>query len=150
MDAANKKQLEILDELTRYCNDGAEGYFELAEKVEQEDLRTIFYRLSQQRRDFAEELNSEIIALGGHRVETGSTEGNLHQFWLNLKSMLVGNNTKQLIETAKTGEEHVYEAYQKYITNNLIPSFLRNKLVKQHDMIKGVYHQIDELISELN
>ena len=150
MDTTQEKQIEILSELVSHCNDGHDGYSDLADKTDREDLQTIFYRLAQQRRGFAEELNGEIIALGGERVTSGSGEGNLHQLWLNLKAMVTGNDTKALIETAKTGEEHVYEQYQKNITNKNIPSFLREKLVKHHSLIKGAHDQLNAFLKELD
>jgi uncharacterized protein (TIGR02284 family) len=149
MKTIQEEQTSILIALAKYCNDGYSGYSEIAEKTTNNELKTIFNRLSQQRKLFAEELNSEILALGGERIESGSTEGNLHHLWLNIKALFTSNDLQGLIEAAKTGEEFIEERYAENITNEKLPSFLREKLIKQHSLIVGAYSQLTEFEAEV-
>lgn len=144
MPTLQQEQIEVLTILTQYCNDGYNGYSEIAEKTNNAELTTIFYRLSQQRKLFAEELNTEIIALGGDRIDTGSMEGNLHQLWIKIKALFTLNNISGIIETAKTGEEFIQERYAENLSNKDIPSFVREKLIQQHSMINGAFLQLEE------
>lgn len=147
MDTIQKEQIEILTTLTRYCNDSHSGYSDLADRIEDDELETIFNRLGQQRKLFAEELNLEIIALGGDRVTDGSTEGFIHNSWLKIKSLVGRNENDKLIKTSLDGEEFIANRYAENLTNKSLPSFLREKLIKQYSFIKGAHTQIQSFSS---
>jgi uncharacterized protein (TIGR02284 family) len=149
MDEKAKKQVDTLNDLIQICNDGACGYEEAAEDISNKEIKTIFNRLSQQRRGFAEELKNEVNSLGGEPTSRRNVEGFLHNNWLKVKSLIASNDDEMVIKTCKTGEEYAVEQYSKHISESSIPSYLRDKIVKQHDMIKGACEQLEGFQKEI-
>jgi uncharacterized protein (TIGR02284 family) len=145
MDKIQEEQTKILNELIQVCHDGSIGYSEAAKDVEDDELQTIFNRFSQQRKMYAEELKNEVLTLGGDPVNNRSTEGYLHHQWLKIKSLVASGDTESLIDACKTGEQYAAEVYSSHVADANLPSFLREKVIKQYEMIKGAIQQIEDL-----
>src|SRR3954453_10856808 len=82
----NDAVISTLNGLIETCKDGQNGFKEAAEGVEPSDLKSLFYEVSQQRSQFAGELQSLVQSLGGAPENTGSVAAALHRGWINIKS----------------------------------------------------------------
>jgi hypothetical protein len=81
--ASNDDVISTLNGLIETCKDGQNGFKEAAEGVDRSDLKSLFYEFSQQRSQFAGELQSLVQSLGGdpensaasrrHCIADGST-----------------------------------------------------------------------------
>lgn len=141
-------QIKLITPLVEVCNDGAVGYADLAKNLEKEDLKTLFYRFSQQRKLYAEELNNEILVLGGEVIKTGSVEGKMHQAWLKIKSFFNSDDDEALIEACLIAEEYAAKTYSDRIMDADLSAHLREVITKQHSMIEGAHQQLSSLAKE--
>ena len=139
-----KKKLERIIEI---CEDGSKGYETAANNVDNIELKTIFNRLSQQRKLFIEELKNEARIQGMDLSDSGSVKGFFHRTWLSTKATFSFNNEESVIESSLTGEEKAVEVYEENLTYE-IPQNLKTMLEDQMRMIKGSIHQLNQFKSE--
>lgn len=145
----HEQVVKTLNQLIKLCNDGNRGYKEAAEQIENDEIRTILYRLSQQRALFEAELKNEVRNLGGDVEDRGPDEsegtllGNLHRKWIDIKDKLTSKDYEAILEECKRGDKTAYEAYEEALKENL-PEFIKEMLVSQLHLIKGAYTQLQE------
>jgi hypothetical protein len=94
--ASNDDVISTLNGLIETCKDGQNGFKEAAEGVERSDLKSLFYEFSQQRSQFAGELQSLVQSLAAIRkipeasrrryIAAGSTLSLLSQARMKLRS----------------------------------------------------------------
>src|SRR4051794_34295120 len=77
--ASNDDVISTLNGLIETCKDGQNGFQQAAEGVERSDLKSLFYEFSQQRAQFAGELQSLVQGLGGDPENSGSVAGAIHR-----------------------------------------------------------------------
>lgn len=142
-----KSVKENLENIIEICEDGRKGYESAASHVDNIELKTIFNRLSQQRKLFIEELKNEARILGIGLSETSSLKGFFHRTWLSTKATFSFNNEESVIESSLTGEEKAVEVYKENL-NYEIPQNLKTMLEEQMRMIKGSIHQLNQFKSE--
>ena len=140
----NEKILKELKVIVDICQDGAEGYDKAANEIENSELKTVFNRLSQQRRRFAEELRNDSKELGAMPDAEGTLPGYFHQRWIDVKSKLTDRDDDDLIEEAKNGEKAAITAYDQILEAGDIPDFIQKKLADQKKMIEGAYKQLQD------
>ncbi len=141
MNDSIKKNLQKIVDI---CKDGVEGYSRAATELEDGELKTIFGRLSQQRKLFIEEIKDEARDYGVKLDIDGTTKGDLHRFWLTVKSKLTGHDDEKIIEASLTGENAAVETYHEVLQENDLPSNLRDTLSKQVDLVSGAITQLKE------
>ena len=72
MPITNNEVIATLNDLIEVCKDGQEGFRAAAERVSESDIKNMFYQYSQQRAQFAGELQAEVHSLGGEPEKSGS------------------------------------------------------------------------------
>jgi uncharacterized protein (TIGR02284 family) len=146
----NKDIVKTIKGLIEICKDGEKGYKDASERVENDEFKTILYRLSQQRALFRADLENDLIKDYGEEAKTSdSVASKLHRGWLDFKSGLKGNDTKAVLEECERGEKHAIDAYSEAL-NGKLPSYLDERVKNQLDMIKGTLSQIREFESEVS
>lgn len=145
MSLDNQKTISTLNHLIEICRDGDRGYKHAAEHMEEEELRTIFYRLSQQRALFEAELQNEVRLLGGNPEDNGTFKGTLYRAMMEIVSDLSGHKTEAIIKECQGGEKAAMEAYTEALKTEL-PHYLKEKLNHQFHLIKGAYVQLQEFM----
>lgn len=155
MNNQHEQVIKTLNRLIKLCNDGNKGYKNSADQIEDEEIRTILYRLSQQRALFEAELKAEVRNLGGTVEDSGPDEGegtllgNLHRKWIDLKDKLSSKEYAAVLEECKRGDKIAFEAYEEALKENL-PEYIKEILTNQHQLIKGAYMQLEEFIAHPN
>jgi uncharacterized protein (TIGR02284 family) len=106
--------IATLNELVETCKDGQDGFRTAAEGVKNAELATLFNTYSQQRGQFASELQNEVRRSGGDPEKTGSTAAALHRGWINIKSAVTGEDEGAVISECERGEDSaVKEAHDR-------------------------------------
>lgn len=139
----NKNQLYKLYELIQTCDDSVKEYQDAAKHLKEGELSTIFYRLSQQRALFREELKSCVRDLGGDDQPTTNLSHKLQRIWMDFRSGLNGNDTQKIIETCEKIEQEAVHKYEEALQAGL-PAYIKEMIIKQHGMIKGTFNQLEE------
>jgi uncharacterized protein (TIGR02284 family) len=138
----NKEQLERITEI---CQDGFLGYQHAASHLENGELKTIFNRLAQQRKLFAEELKKDARTLGAHLDDTESTRGYFHRAWIDVKDFFSTSENSAVIVASLTGEEKAKEVYQDVLKDDTLPAFIKERLETQLKFINTAIMQLQEL-----
>lgn len=138
-----QESINWLNKLIEICKDGNKGYKNASEHAEDNELKTIFYRLSQQRALFEAELEGEVRNLGGHPEDTGSSAGGMHRAWMNIKDALTSKNPENIIAECKNGDKAAVEVYEEALKAP-IPDYIKDKVKDQFTLIKGSLLQLNE------
>jgi uncharacterized protein (TIGR02284 family) len=123
--AVNREELiQCLNDLIETCRDGENGFQTAADHVKDEGLKKYFTQCSEQRAQFASELQSEVRQLGGTPAQTGSVSAAFHRGWMNIKSIVTGGSDESIIAECERGEDAALENYQRVLKQNLPPNVL--------------------------
>ncbi len=143
--AVNREELiECLNDLIQTCRDGENGFRTAADHVKDPQLKKLFAHHSQQRAQFASELQSEVRQLGGTPSQFGSVSGAFHRGWMNIKSIVTGGRDDTIVAECERGEDAALENYQRVLEQNLPPNVLPvvkhqfTEITKSHDYIRGL------------
>jgi uncharacterized protein (TIGR02284 family) len=142
--ATNDDVISTLNNLIETCKDGQDGFQAAAEGVERSDLKSIFYEYSQQRAQFAGELQTLVRELGGDPENSGSTAAALHRGWINIKSAITGQDDAAILNECERGEDSAKSNYKDALESNL-PANVAETIQRQyaavqeaHDRVKGL------------
>jgi len=141
----NDKTISVLNNLIEICKDGQEGFRQASEAVKDTHLKTIFGQFSQQRAQFAGELQQEVMRLGGDPEKSGTLSGSMHRGWINLKSAITGGSEPSIISECERGEDSAKDEYRKALEENKLPADLRDVVQRQYTQVKAAHDQIRSL-----
>ncbi len=145
----NKNEIkDDLQKIVDICNDGVEGYEIAADKIDDGSMKTLFLRLSQQRKGFIETIKNEAHTMGIDFNETGTAKGFFHRTWLATKSTFSSDKKDKVIEEAMTGENKALEVYAKVTADPAVPEYLQHTLGEQERLIKVAIQQLHGLLAE--
>lgn len=134
----NNTREEILDQLGKLLtlsNDAEEGYKEAAENVDGSELKTLFLKQSQQRAEFAQELDREIRTLGGDPDNSTSITADLHRAWINIKSAFTSNDDKAVVQECHRGDQEALNDYNSVLQETNLAASTRELLLRQKQSI---------------
>src|SRR5687768_6697741 len=117
--ASNDDVISTLNGLIETCKDGQDGFKEAAEGVERSDLKSLFYEFSQQRAQFAGELQSLVQTLGGDPENSGSVAAAIHRGWINIKSAVTGKDDGAILNECERGEDSAKDTYKEALKQPL-------------------------------
>ena len=108
-------------------------------------LKSLFNEFSTQRAQFARELQSEVVRLGGDPEKTGSAAGKVHRGWINLKAAITGGSDSAIISECERGEDSAKDEYRKALEDYNLPSQVRSIVERQWMQVKRVHDQVRNL-----
>lgn len=146
---ADDTTISTLNGLIETCKDGQEGFKQAAEGVTRSDVKSLFYELGQQRAKFAGELQSLVRELGGDPETTSSTAGALHRSWINIKSLVTGQDEAAILNEAERGEDSAVNAYKKALQENL-PANVQTVVQQQSVEVKSGHDRVRDLRDAAN
>lgn len=143
--AVNREELiECLNDLIETCRDGENGFQTAADHVKDPESKKFFTHCSEQRAQFASELQSEVRQLGGTPAQTGSVSAAFHRGWMNIKSIVTGGSDDAIAAECERGEDAAIENYQRVLKQNLPPNVLPvvkhqfTEIKKSHERIRDL------------
>ncbi len=140
----NENAISTLNGLIETCKDGQNGFKEAAEGVERSDLKSLFYECSQQRSQFAGELQSLVRELGGDPEDSGSLTAALHRGFIDIKSIVLGKDETAILNECERGEDIAKAAYQKAAEQEL-PANVKTTVQNQFNTVKTTHDKIRDL-----
>jgi uncharacterized protein (TIGR02284 family) len=142
MDAS--KGISTLNDLIETCRDGEKGFRTAAEGVKDPRVKSVFERYARQRAEMVRELQEQVRKLGGTPDQSGSVSASLHRGWLNIKSLVTGNDDNAIIAEAERGEDVAKAAYAKALKEDL-PAGVRTLIQSQADIVKLAHDEVRAL-----
>src|SRR5829696_5941992 len=115
----NDNVISTLNNLIETCKDSEDGFRTAADGVKNSELKTLFLTYSQQRAQFAAELQNEVRNLGGDPEDAGSVAASLHRGWINIKSTVTGEDEGAVISECERGEDSAVKNYREALDESL-------------------------------
>ena len=140
----NDDVISTLNNLIETCKDGQNGFQEAAESVERSDLKSIFYEYSQQRAQFAGELQSLVRELGGEPQTSGSTAAMLHRRWIDVKSAITGKDDTSILNECERGEDSAKANYKDALQAAL-PANVAEVVQRQYSAVQEAHDRVKSL-----
>ena len=136
--------ISTLNHLIQVNKDGENGYQEAATGVATADLKDLFIRYSQQRSQFATELQDEVRKLGGDPQTAGSVAASLHRGWIDIKSAVTGRDEAAILAECERGDDNAVENYQNALKEAL-PTDVNSVIERQYMQVKEAHDRIKGL-----
>jgi uncharacterized protein (TIGR02284 family) len=133
-----------LNQLIQTCKDGEQGFRAAAGAVDDGNLQRLLESYSQQRSEFAAELQSEVQRLAQDPASSGHAAAALHRGWMDIKAVVTGRDEAAIIAECERGEDLAVQAYEEALTSALPPD-LRAVVERQLGHIKEAHDQIRSL-----
>jgi len=137
-----------LQKIVNICKDGVNGYGKAAEKTTNDTLKTVFLRLSQQRKKFVEEIKNEAGHLGIRIDAEGTVMGYFHRHWLVTKASFGSDTDREVINESIRGEKEAVEVYSKVFIKQNVPEYLYSRLKEQQNQIQVAITQLRNIVTE--
>ncbi len=112
--------------------------------MERSDLKSLFYECSQQRSQFAGELQSLVRELGGDPEDTGSFSAALHRGFIDIKSIVTGKDETAILNECERGEDIAKAAFEK-ATQQDLPANVKTTVESQFNTVKATHDKIRDL-----
>ncbi len=138
-----------LQQIVDICVDGSKGYEAASSNIEQDEFKTLFLRLSQQRKGFVEDIKNEALRMGIELDASGTVKGFFHRTWLATKSTFSSDTNQKVFEESMYGENAAVDLYNKVLADYEIPAFLKETLMEQQRLIKVAIQQLNGLKKEV-
>ncbi len=113
-----EKSIEVLNTLIEINNDRIEGYNTAVEETDEEDLKSLFYKLARTSQKCKAALVAEVERLGGTPDEGTKTTGKFFRVWMDVKAALTGKDRKAILDSCQYGEDVAVDTYNKAMINH--------------------------------
>lgn len=133
-----------LNQLIQTCKDGEKGFEAAAQAVSDPNLQHLFESYSQQRSEFAAELELEVQRMAQEPAEEGHLAATLHRGWMDLKAAVSGRDEGAVIAECERGEDLAVKAYQKAL-GAALPNDLRAVVERQFIKVQEAHDQVRSL-----
>src|SRR5262245_39042481 len=117
-----KQSVDTLNGLIETCKDGEKGFATASEKVSDGSLKSLFRKYSDQRMQYAAELQAVVAELGSEPAESGHVAATLHRGWIGVKGAMTSNTDKAIIDECEAGEDDAIKNYKDALSKVLPPS----------------------------
>ncbi|MBC7798495.1 MAG: PA2169 family four-helix-bundle protein [Pyrinomonadaceae bacterium] len=136
--------ISTLNTLIQANKDGESGFAEAAQGVTNNEVKNLFMQKSQQRSQFASELQNEVSRLGGDPQTSGSVVASLHRGWIDIKSIVTGKDEAAILAECERGEESIVNNYNEALKQPLpteVNSIIENQqrqILESHAKIRSL------------
>jgi uncharacterized protein (TIGR02284 family) len=141
----SKNTTATLNDLIETLKEGEEGFRTAAEGAKSPDLKSLFTEYSNQRAQFAGQLQALAKTLGDpDPTDSSSLAGTLHRGWINIKAAITGNDDHSILEEAERGEDVAKAAFQDALSADLPPA-VRQTVAAQADAVREAHDRVRDL-----
>jgi len=140
----NDEIISTLNDLIETSKDGEEGFRACAEDAQNTALKTFFANRAQTCAAAAIELQDLVRAYGGDPEKSGGLGGALHRRWVDIKSLVTGQDDKAVLKECERGEDVAVASYRRALEKNL-PVEVRNIVERQYQGVLQNHDQVRSL-----
>ena len=141
---ADEKGYEFVQDLHVRALDANEGYAKAADLTKSEGLKNFFGENSEQRAQFALELEGLLRKANIEPRDSGTLAGKVHQGWMALVSK-VGDCEKNLLNECQRGEESALGEYQEALDSMELSPEISAVVERQKDRLKAEIVSLKEI-----
>jgi uncharacterized protein (TIGR02284 family) len=133
-----------LNDLIETSKDGEEGFRACAEAVKNPRLKAFFEQKAERCHMGAAQLQQKVRELGGDPERSGSMTGQVHRFWVNLRSTIAGMDEHAILDECERGEDAAKRAYEDALQEDL-PADVRTLIGKQYREVKMNHDSVRDM-----
>jgi len=133
-----------LNDLIETCKDGQEGFRTCADTVKNPQLKAFFEQKAERCRLGAAQLQQKVRELGGDPERSSSMTGQLHRFWVNIRSTIAGMDEHAILDECERGEDAAKRAYEEALQQDL-PADVRTMIGKQYREVKMNHDSVRDM-----
>lgn len=135
--------VDSLNDLIETCRNGEMGFDACARHARAPELKSVFSTRAAECGRAAEELETQVRALGGAPEHGGTAAGALHRGWLALRS-LTGFDDHALLQECERGQDAALRRYRQILERDLPPD-VRSLVVRQAEGAQRNHDQVRAL-----
>lgn len=145
--ADNDKVQSTLGRLIRLNYDGVGAYEMAAKLLSNDHYIEICHDFVKQRQHFIDELTQMLIRYGGAAPDSQSFNGLMNEVWMNIQSLVTGDDGAIVIECDR-GNELAVDLYYR-AQNEDLPEDVKALVQNQFSLLKGEHERIHRLAAAL-
>ncbi len=138
---------KVTKDLVQTCKDGQIGFAKAADKLAEsgrDDLARQFRVFSEQRGQFATELEALAAGYGDDADASSSVAAAVHRGWMTIKDALSGSDVDGVLDVAEQGEDHAKSEYAKALDED-ISAGLRTVVTRQQVAVQSAHDTVKSL-----
>jgi uncharacterized protein (TIGR02284 family) len=146
----SSNDISILNSLIATTLDSVDGYETSAADIEDSSLATMFTSRASERRSVVSQLQAEVSRLGGNPEDDGTVLAGAHRMFVNLKSVVTGQDNKAIVNEVERGEDHIKAKYEDALKESDLSPETRNVIqtawqsVREgHDQMRDIKHSME-------
>ncbi len=143
----NEEKIDVLNTLVEINNDRIEGYVTASSETDEHELKTLFAQFARTSNKCKNELESEIIKLGGKPTESTKTTGKFFRVWMDVKTALTGKDRKTILNLCEFGEDQALKTYEKALKDDVedLNTPLKMLITSQYELIKADHNLVKSM-----
>jgi uncharacterized protein (TIGR02284 family) len=127
---------EKIKDVIRKNEDAVKGFEKAAENAKTEGIQSYFRNKAIERTRYIKTLRNATPALEIGDPD-GSTAGNLHRTWMDVKAFFSRDNDEVMLEEAIKGDRSAIEEYNEVLAESQVPHRVKEILREQRDAIRN-------------
>ena len=117
----NEDVVDVLNDLLETSRDGEQGFRASAEQAQTGELQNLLARRANECASAAAELEQAVRTHGGTPADGGTVVGAMHRGWVSIKTALMANDDKAVLEECERGEDAAVASYRNALQKALPP-----------------------------
>ena len=117
----NEDVVDVLNDLLETSRDGEQGFRSSAEQAQTSEIQSFLARRAGDCAKAAAELEQAVRAHGGTPADGGTMTGAMHRGWVAIKTAMMTNDDKAVLEECERGEDAAVASYRKALQHALPP-----------------------------
>lgn len=143
----NDEVISTLNNLIETCKDGEEGFRTCANDIKDTSLKSFFSNRAQSCAAAAMELQNLVRTYGGDPEKSGGLGGAIHRRWVDIKSLIMGNDETAVLKECERGENVAVASYRRALETNL-PVDVRAVVEKQYQGVMQNHDHVRSLLDQ--
>ncbi len=139
-----EETIEGLQDLIQVNIDSCRGYRAAADEIENPRIASLFRECATERQAFSEELKRYVEMNAVEPKDSGTVQGTLHRWWLELRATVQGGDEHSVLSEAERGEDAIKHRYEE-IMRSTTGSPVSSVLMQQYQSVKRRHDQIRDM-----
>ncbi len=136
-----KETTDAANRLVRLNIDSCKGWTVAAENTEDLALRARFFQFARIRDESGSELQQLVRSASQVPPETGTVEGSVHRWWLNIRAKISGADLHAILVEAERGEDAIKNAYESILQEPTSPELMA-VFARQYTQVKAIHDEV--------
>lgn len=136
--------IEKVQDLIQINIDSQKGFAEVADKVKDKQIASLFRQLGNERQANTTELQQIVNFNGEDPQEDGSFAATVHRAWIDVRAALNGGDASVILNEAERGEDAIKEMYEEMLKETA-GSAVNDVLTRQYTKVKAGHDKVRDL-----